>query len=75
MSELRLRDCPFCGGRAELTSGMGEHWVLCRTCKGSGPTASKIESAANQWNGAEAKRKMWMAVGAGLLTETESERG
>jgi Lar family restriction alleviation protein len=45
-----LKPCPFCGGPATTTDGMGEHWVLCRPCGANGTASSKQSAAIAAWN-------------------------
>jgi hypothetical protein len=30
--EEYLKDCPFCGQRAEIIGGLGEIWIVCKGC-------------------------------------------
>lgn len=50
MSKDSLNGCPFCGGDASITEGMGEYWVLCDECKASGAMAGSKEGATAAWN-------------------------
>jgi hypothetical protein len=45
-----LGTCPFCGGAAELRSGVGEFWAYCVPCEASGRPSSKSEVAIAAWN-------------------------
>lgn len=45
MSEKKLlKNCPFCGGEAELV-GDKYHWVLCKGCKGGSHAFETVEEA------------------------------
>lgn len=46
----RVLPCPFCGGRPAQMSVMGEHWVLCPSCRASSGMTSSAESAREAWN-------------------------
>ncbi len=52
-----LKPCPFCGGQPEQSSGMGEHWVVCRNCKAT-DMHSNAEGAAKAWNTRVDPRKL-----------------
>lgn len=46
----RIKPCPHCGNEhPELSTGMGEHWVVCRKCKATDmhPSAG---AAVEAWN-------------------------
>jgi Lar family restriction alleviation protein len=45
----KLLACPFCGGTAEMSTGMREYWVYC-PCDASGPMADTEADAAAGWN-------------------------
>ena len=51
MPDLKLRECPFCGGKAELFHSYdGYHCVQC-TCCACGTIHMRTESgAARMWN-------------------------
>ena len=48
--EIKLKPCPFCGGKAELQSAVGEYWVLCLTCKVSSDSISNDDTIIKRWN-------------------------
>ena len=52
-----LKDCPFCGGPANMKSGNGEYWVLCEICLSSGQMWSDVQFASESWNRREGKNK------------------
>ena len=47
--------CPFCGGVAKHTCGMGEHWCFCTVCGTSGKMAHTRQHAVDAWNTRTAK--------------------
>lgn len=49
--EIRLADCPFCGGQAHLQSKGSTYCVKCNDCGATGPT-NKISPflAGVEWN-------------------------
>jgi Lar family restriction alleviation protein len=50
-SEIKLKPCPFCGGKAEMVSDFeDEHYVYCTGCKGGWKTMENPEEAAAAWN-------------------------
>ena len=58
-SEIILKPCPFCGGKAELafTKGvtMGDlYWVHCTQCRIATPVEDKVKVATAVWN-----RSVW----------------
>lgn len=56
MSEKKLlKNCPFCGGEAELCStgnpyDVNYHWIYCKECGCKQPTSIHIEAVINTWN-------------------------
>lgn len=52
MTNESLIACPFCGGKAELCSGMHEWWVKCTSCDASTQMQGlgKQNVAIEQWN-------------------------
>lgn len=54
MSEIKLKPCPFCGGKAEsCTPWMGMaygYWVRCEACGCETEVSSTEEQAAEAWN-------------------------
>lgn len=49
MSELKLLNCPFCGGEARNES-CGNYWVKCAKCGSRGSVKNTEKEAINQWN-------------------------
>lgn len=50
MSE-KLKQCPFCGGEAELiTIGSRAYLIKCKTCQIKTPRVTKAETAVRIWN-------------------------
>lgn len=35
MTEIELKPCPFCGGKAEVTVFLGNYMVACTACPAS----------------------------------------
>lgn len=54
MSEIKLKSCPFCGGKAEsLTPWAGTvcgYWVRCEACGCETAVYSTKEQAEKVWN-------------------------
>ena len=55
MSEIKLKPCPFCGGKAEIQYGACDYNVYQAVCKGQNCNAMNgwsdtPEEAAEQWN-------------------------
>ena len=50
---MKLKPCPFCGGKAEMMEAtyLGiESSVICFSCGASGPTVFSEDKAAERWN-------------------------
>lgn len=45
-----LKPCPFCGGEAHATNGVGEWWVSCLACFGGAPLQTSRDLAVAAWN-------------------------
>ena len=45
-----LIPCPFCGGVAKHTFGMGEHWCFCTVCGAAGRMRGTRQEAIDSWN-------------------------
>ena len=45
-----LRKCPFCGGEAELHSGLLNNWVLCLQCGVETKAKLNKQEAIAAWN-------------------------
>jgi len=57
-AEARWTDlipCPFCGGVAKHTFGMGEHWCFCTVCGAAGRVRGTRQHAVDAWNTRTAK--------------------
>ncbi len=55
MSDEKLRNCPFCGGEAEIAHGSrgdGTPWeyVACSICESGAPHAINVGDSAKKWN-------------------------
>ncbi len=50
MTTPRLKLCPFCGGPAKVTHGMGEYWVNCQDCEAGTDFAVTEAEAVTKWN-------------------------
>ncbi len=53
MAENKLKLCPFCGGKAEVTVFLGNYMVACTACPASiFPSKGMTkEEAVKAWNG------------------------
>ena len=49
-TQIKLRPCPFCGGRAKMTAEGGDRWVLCTKCNSSSGVFESERDAARAWN-------------------------
>ena len=52
MSEIKLKNCPFCGGEAEMGFRDASAFVMCTKCLARSRTvvACAREVAADEWN-------------------------
>ena len=66
MSELKLLNCPFCGGEARNES-CGNYWVKCTKCGSRGSVKNTEKEAINQWN---TRKPM-----ANIVEKLEEEKG
>lgn len=59
---IELKDCPFCGGHAEMWHGEydGGYYVICDECGAVTEQAMTKEEAAKAWN-----RRVHEGPGAG----------
>ena len=46
---MKLRECPFCGGEAEL-NGITKIWVRCTQCSVETPFYDFMDEAEDAWN-------------------------
>lgn len=51
----KLKPCPFCGEKAELTwNSQGQHYIKCNSCDGGmftfATTEEKIKETVDAWN-------------------------
>lgn len=49
-AEMTMLPCPFCGGNAALCNVVGEHFVMCQTCKIMGASTYEDDRAIAAWN-------------------------
>ena len=66
MGKIKLKPCPFCGGKMVLSNLYSReadadnyaHFVYCRKCKASGPviTGNEVEPGECRWDKA---REAW----------------
>jgi hypothetical protein len=47
---MELKPCPFCGGIADWSAGMGWFSVECTGCRVETDAYTKAEHAASVWN-------------------------
>lgn len=55
MSEVKLRECPHCGGEAAIVARRGDNWEVryrgeCTNCGATLPLQSDVAAAAQAWN-------------------------
>lgn len=51
MSEIKLKPCPFCGGKAELFQDyMGWYVIECTACGNGTLHFANSDGAVNAWN-------------------------
>lgn len=50
MSEIKLKPCPFCGGKAEYMRGDRYKWVHCTSCLATTGNYYTVKDAAQAWN-------------------------
>ena len=51
MSDMKLRECPFCGGEAYLSDYSTKPYAYCNTCGASMPDRHQTEAEAIEaWN-------------------------
>lgn len=75
MSEMKLKPCPFCGGKAWLINaeagkdGMGRHWrnPRCRECGADLGYCKTPEAAAKAWNTRPGETRLVEALEAARL--------
>lgn len=61
MSKLKLRRCPFCGGKATLSSNYSNGWhyvrAYCVVCDSQGKSfRSKDDPESNDWDTLECRK-------------------
>lgn len=55
MSELKLLNCPFCGGEAKIATydwgnSVKEYWIYCNPCDCASGRYHSKEEVINAWN-------------------------
>ena len=48
-SDMRLKNCPFCGGEAEFAT-KDENWIWCKKCGAESNYFEQTEEAIKAWN-------------------------
>ena len=48
--EIKLKPCPFCGGKAELFKGYSLSHVYCRNCNAQTDSLKSSKRAVELWN-------------------------
>lgn len=67
MSEIKLKPCPFCGGKAGLWLDIGkEYSVRCKRCDAR-MLASSAESAIRKWNNRRMENRPWLISDVNLV--------
>ncbi|MGD9157202.1 MAG: Lar family restriction alleviation protein [Desulfobacteraceae bacterium] len=46
---MKIKECPFCGGKPKHVADMGDHWIICG-CGAVGATRLSEENAIRFWN-------------------------
>lgn len=49
MDEIKLKPCPFCGGKA-LALGHHVFWIRCLKCGAETTSCCSLEQAKEAWN-------------------------
>jgi Lar family restriction alleviation protein len=47
---MKLKRCPFCGGKPALIETFGEVWYMCTDCRSSADMKPSGKEAARLWN-------------------------
>ena len=51
MTNIKLKSCPFCGGKAELvTCGLYAFYIRCKQCRMGSGVYEKKREAVIAWN-------------------------
>lgn len=50
MNEVKLKPCPFCGGKAKAFGVYGNYGVMCKECDAVIANAGTDDDAAKAWN-------------------------
>lgn len=47
---IKLKPCPFCGGKASFYNDFGEMFIQCENCLSRGPLVYTPQKAIKAWN-------------------------
>ena len=51
MTNIKLKSCPFCGGKAEyIVCGLDAFYICCKQCRASSKIYNKKLEAITAWN-------------------------